>query len=390
MAYSPGAMRTLAVLGLFGCFGLVACGNGNAKPEAKHDTTRPRDAKTADADPQKLAGEQLYGTYCAACHGADLKGYKSDNAPSLVNKTFLESADDEYIKRSIAAGRPGTSMAPYSAKVGGPLDDPTLDRLVAYIRAQGPASGPLPASPPGDAAAGEATYNLHCIKCHGDATTRSSAIHLANPMFLATASDPFLRYAIINGRPGTPMEAFGGKLKPNEVDNLVAFVRSYKKAGADPSSLPPPTGNEPMVLNPKGKDPVFTKLKRDPGSAVDRYVPVEEVDKALKDKRRMVIIDARPASDWMRVHIVGAVSIAYYDMTRLKEIPDDVWAIAYCACPHHLSGDVVNALIAAGHKKALVLDEGILEWHRRGYPVVAAPGVEPPPKEGGVPIQKLP
>jgi len=31
-----------------------------------------------------------------------------------------------------------------------------------------------------------------------------------------------------------------------------------------------------------------------------------------------------------------------------------------------------------------VLDEGILEWHRRGYPVTAAPGVLPPPKEGGV------
>jgi hypothetical protein len=28
-----------------------------------------------------------------------------------------------------------------------------------------------------------------------------------------------------------------------------------------------------------------------------------------------------------------------------------------------------------------VLDEGILEWHRRGYPVTAAPGVQPPPKE---------
>ena len=29
------------------------------------------------------------------------------------------------------------------------------------------------------------------------------------------------------------------------------------------------------------------------------------------------------------------------------------------------------------------LDEGILEWHRRGYPVTAAPGVTPPPKQTG-------
>ena len=42
---------------------------------------------------------------------------------------------------------------------------------------------------------------------------------------------------------------------------------------------------------------------------------------------------------------------------------------------------VADELIKRGYKHALVLDEGILEWHRRGYPVVAAPGVMPPPKE---------
>ena len=375
-------MRTFAVLGLWF---LIACGNGNAKPEQQQSQQRPGDAKTADADPAKLAGVQLYTTFCAHCHGADGKGYKADNAPSLVNKTFLESADDDYIKRSIAAGRPGTSMAGYSAKVGGPLDDAALDRLVGWIRSQGPASGPVPASTPGDAVAGLAVYNLHCMKCHGDAGTRSSAVHLANPQFLATATDAFMRYAVVMGRPGTPMEAFGTKLKPKEIDDVVSYIRTYQKTGgAEVGSLPAPTGKEPVVINPKGKNPVWSKLRRDPGGTVDRYVSVDEVNQAFKDKKRMVIIDARPASDWMKAHIEGAVSIPYHDLARLSEIPDDVWAIAYCACPHHLSGDVVNALIAKGHKKALVLDEGILEWHRRGYPVTAAPGVLPPPKEGGV------
>jgi rhodanese-related sulfurtransferase len=110
-------------------------------------------------------------------------------------------------------------------------------------------------------------------------------------------------------------------------------------------------------------------------------VSVDEVRRALAEKRRMVIIDARPPSDWMRVHVQGAVSIPYHDMKRLDEIPKDVWVIAYCACPHHLSGIVVDELWKKGHDRALVLDEGILEWHRRGYPVTAAPGVTPPPKE---------
>ena len=120
-------------------------------------------------------------------------------------------------------------------------------------------------------------------------------------------------------------------------------------------------------------------------------MPVDEVKKALDEKRKMIIIDARPQSDWMRVHITGAVSIPYIDMKRLDEVPKDVYAIAYCACPHHLSGVVVDELVKRGYKKALVLDEGILEWHRRGYPVVAAPGVVPPPKEEQiVPINPAP
>jgi rhodanese-related sulfurtransferase len=98
----------------------------------------------------------------------------------------------------------------------------------------------------------------------------------------------------------------------------------------------------------------------------------------------MIIIDARPPSEWMRVHVKGAVSIPYHDMKRLAEVPRGVWTIAYCACPHHLSGDIVDELIRRGHKRAVILDEGINEWHRRGYPVVAAKGValpaaEPPP-----------
>jgi rhodanese-related sulfurtransferase len=178
------------------------------------------------------------------------------------------------------------------------------------------------------------------------------------------------------------MESFVTKLKPDEIDDVVAYIRGFSQ-GTVEGTLPPPTGKEPVVLNPKGKDPVWKKLRSDPNSTVGRYVSVDEVNAALAAKKKMVIIDARPQSDWMRVHVTGAVSIPYHDPDKLSVIPSDTWAIAYCACPHHLSGIVVDELIKRGHKKALVLDEGILEWHRRGYPVTAAPGVQPPPKENG-------
>jgi len=381
--YSPSAMRTIAVLGLF-IFG--ACESGAAKPQ--NAPQKPRDAGAAvavvaDADPAGLQGQQLYMTFCAQCHGADAKGYKSDNAPSLVNKTFLESANDGFIAQSIAQGRPGTSMAPYSRDVGGPLDRAAIDRIVAWLRSQGPVSVALGTVAKGDPARGAPIYARECAKCHGEKNVRATAVHLANPQFLAAASDAFLRYAIASGRPGTPMESFVTRLNAQEIDDVVAYVRGFSQAGMVEGTLPAPTGNEPIVLNPKGKEPVWKKLRSDPNTTVGRYVSVEEVNAALAAKKKMVIIDARPQSDWMRVHVAGAVSIPYHEVEKLDAIPKDVWAIAYCACPHHLSGIVVDELIKKGHKKALVLDEGILEWHRRGYPVTAAPGVQPPPKETG-------
>jgi mono/diheme cytochrome c family protein/rhodanese-related sulfurtransferase len=341
----------------------------------------PAPASHPDADLGKLDGGALYQTLCSQCHGADAKGYKADHAPSLVNQTFLESAPDDFIARSIADGRPGTSMARYGKGYGGPLDDKQIAAIVAWLRGQGPAKQSLVAAGSGDPKRGAPLYQNDCQKCHGTLTTRGEALHLANPRFQEIATDSFVRYAIVKGRPGTPMESFEAKLSAQDIDDLVAYVRAFSKPNQNEGTLAAPTGKEPLVINPKGKDPVFT-LTADKGSEDKRYVTSDQVKKALDAKQKMIIIDARPPSDWMRAHITGAVSIPYHDMKRLDEMPKDgTWAIAYCACPHHLSGVVVDELRKRGYAHSAVLDEGILEWHRRGYPVTAAPGVEPPPKE---------
>lgn len=265
-------------------------------------------------------------------------------------------------------------MGAYGKANGGPLDNAEIDRLIAYLRREGPPLKSLKRPGAGDPRRGEEVYGRACKICHGDAQTRGEGIHLANGQFLKKASDAFINHAVVNGRPGTKMLAFSGALTPTQIADVVAFVRSFEKSQKAVELMPAPTGHEPVVLNPRGKDPVFKT--RD-----GRFVGVEQVSKALAERRRMVIIDARPPSEWMRVRITGAVSIPYHDLKRLEEIPDGVWAIAYCACPHHLSGDVVDALIKRGHKNALVLDEGINEWHRRGYPVKAAAGVAVPAAE---------
>jgi rhodanese-related sulfurtransferase/mono/diheme cytochrome c family protein len=298
----------------------------------------------------------------------------ADHAPSLVTPTFLESASDDFLRRAIASGRPGTSMGAYGKVLGGPLDDVAIGRLVAFLRHKGPRAVPLKAPGAGDPARGEGVYGRVCKVCHGDAQTRGEAVHLANAQFLKQASNAFINHAIENGRPGTKMLSFAATLTKGQIADVVAFVRTFEKSQVAVELLPGPTGYEPLVLNPRGKDPTFTIRE-------GRFVGVEEVNQALVARRRLIVIDARPASDWMRVHVTGAVSIPYHDLKRLEEIPDDVWAVAYCACPHHLSGEVVDALIQRGHKRALILDEGINEWHRRGFPVRAARGVTIPAQE---------
>jgi cytochrome c oxidase cbb3-type subunit 3 len=349
-------------------------------------------ARSAPTDSKASAAEEPFTKYCAPCHGADAKGYAADHAPSLVNATFLESATDDYLRKSIRWGRPGTSMAAYAKQQGGPLDDATVDRIVAWLRARGPQPKPLPDAPPGNAERGANVYRAICERCHGERDSRRDAVHLANPRFLDVATNAFLRHAIVNGRPGTPMIAFQGQLIDREIDDAVAYIRTF--SGPPPiGELPAPTGKEPLVLNPRGAAPAFT-LRADhcppkdaggpPCTEGPRYVSVDQVRTALEGKRRIIIVDARPASDWMRVHIPGAVSIPHHDLTRLAEVPrDGTWVVAYCACPHHLSGVVVDELHKRGHAHAAILDEGVLEWHRRGYPVVAAPGVTAPPKELG-------
>jgi mono/diheme cytochrome c family protein/rhodanese-related sulfurtransferase len=369
------------VRALIAAFVLAACQNGSATPPPPPPPPKQKPAaRTTPPPPPLNAGSQLYDKLCAQCHGADLKGYKSDHAPSLINPTFLASATDEFIEKSIALGRSGTAMAGYSKDVGGPLGDNEIKQITAFVRAHGKQAEPLPAIGGGDPVKGKELYAQTCQKCHGDATTRGEFVHLANPRFLDAATDSFIAYAIVHGRPGTPMEAFGVKLSDASIAGIVAYIRSFATPTTAGEALPPPSGKEPLFVNPHGKPPTSFKLTADPGGK-PRYVSVDQVKKALDEKRKMVIIDARPPSDWMRVHITGAVSIPYHDMKRLDEIPKDAWVIAYCACPHHLSGIVADELQKRGYPHALVLDEGILEWHRRGYPVVAAPGVTPPPKD---------
>lgn len=324
-------------------------------------------------------GQGLYARYCQLCHAEGGTGYAADNAPSLVSPMFLTGARDDFIAKGIRVGRPNTAMAGYGKSRGGPLDDAQIDAIVAYLRSLGPASVVLPErKSSGDATRGGVLFNRECRSCHGTPKRRGKAPALHNPEFLAAASPAFLRHAIQKGRPPTRMPAFEPRLRAEQIDDLVAWL-----GGLAAPTRPPPRTNAvvkddlPLLRYPKGRAPSFSLRG-------GRYVSAEQVKKALDEKRRFILIDARSPSDWLQYRLPGALPIPYYDTVKLERIPNDgTWVVAYCACPHHASGEVVDALRKRNYPNTAVLDEGILFWRDKSYPlegeaVPAKPEASPP------------
>lgn len=108
--------------------------------------------------------------------------------------------------------------------------------LARPARAADPKAAP-PLSP--EAARGAEIYAQMCSVCHGAAGegyAADQAPRLAQPDFLASVSDEFLREAITNGRRETTMSAWGrrrgGPLKPEDVEAVILFIRSWQKGPA--------------------------------------------------------------------------------------------------------------------------------------------------------------
>ena len=129
---------------------------------------------------------------------------------------------------------------------------------------------------------------------------------------------------------------------------------------------PPPSAND-YLLNPAGDAPAF-ELRE------GRFVSAEVVAHALAEGRKMVLLDPHAKSGWQRAHIPGAVPVpCYSEPERIgDDLPNDgTWIIVYCACPHAASGRVVDALRARGFSKTAIIDEGVIVWTQRGYPIQA-------------------
>ena len=82
---------------------------------------------------------------------------------------------------------------------------------------------------------GQETYDIYCALCHGiqgEGYLAPQANALGNPEFLSAATDDFIEYATVYGRPGTKMSPWGtqaeGPIDESDILDIVAYIRSWE------------------------------------------------------------------------------------------------------------------------------------------------------------------
>jgi rhodanese-related sulfurtransferase/DNA-binding transcriptional ArsR family regulator len=104
-------------------------------------------------------------------------------------------------------------------------------------------------------------------------------------------------------------------------------------------------------------------------------VPMAELLKRARSKQ-VVILDTRPASEYVAGHIPGAISVPVDDLKRrLEQLTKGREYVAYCRGPYCVYADRAVELLNANGRRARRLRDGFPEWRAAGLPVSS--GLEP-------------
>jgi cytochrome c oxidase cbb3-type subunit III len=184
-------------------------------------------------------GEEIYVEACAECHGLEGEG-DGNQVPPLNKKEYLTAATDEVIFNVIDDGRPGTGMPAWGQDRGGPYNAQAINDLVAYIRAWEPTAPPLDDQPHvPDLTRGRILFSNTCFACHGQ---YGEGTHLAPglnaPEYLAKFDDDYLRQTIRRGRAARGMPTWGSVLAPDQIEDLVAYIRNWETVSPADGGLP--------------------------------------------------------------------------------------------------------------------------------------------------------
>lgn len=205
------------------------------------------------APPLVEAKALFHSLGCRGCH--KVHGVGGDDGPDLSRAGQRDPGQTSFAgvkgDRTLSNWFTEHFRSPSRVVPGSPmpalgLSDPQIDQLTLYLFSLRSADAPE-AFWPGDrmralrlgerefASDGATIYGMFCSACHGP---RGEGMRygglapfpaVANPDFLAAASDEFLTAAVMQGRPGRRMPAWGqkgGGLRPGEIREVVRHLRT--------------------------------------------------------------------------------------------------------------------------------------------------------------------
>ncbi len=239
-------------------------------------------------EPDATRGALLFTSTCAICHGEN--GTGTDRAPALNDPQRLNALDNDWYRATIRNGRPAKGMPTWGTVLSpNQIDDllalisawregntveaafsisDLLDSAIFSLQEDDPDSAALHINralsiatgkgaevlsnaaaqliagdytgaiatleilkeqwPIGDTTAGEASYQTSCAVCHGAAGEGGIGPALAENEFIQSLNNADLVDFILEGRSGTAMAGFKGRLTNEEIANIVAFLRTWQ------------------------------------------------------------------------------------------------------------------------------------------------------------------
>ncbi len=163
------------------------------------------------------AGERLFVTYCAVCHGSDARG--APGFPNLRDNDWLHGGAPEQIEATILNGRMGT-MPAWEAPLGG---EEGVNQVATYVMSIAGREVDTKL-----AEAGKAKFDMFCVGCHMPGGTGNQALgapNLSNNIWLYGGSPRTIKETIAKGRNGR-MPAHSEFLGKAKAHVLAAYVYS--------------------------------------------------------------------------------------------------------------------------------------------------------------------
>jgi high-affinity iron transporter len=186
--------------------------------------------------PSAARGRALFEDHCAVCHGAAADGRGAaaaalDPRPAnFADAAFMRAETPFDFFHVVTLGRANADMPAWGDVLS--LED-RWD-LVSFLWTV--------ATPPAHVAEGQGVYLSACASCHGvtgdgrgeyAAALSAPLAPLDAPATVARRSDADLARLIAEGKPGTAMPGFAGRLTPAQIDAAAAYVRRLSLGGED-------------------------------------------------------------------------------------------------------------------------------------------------------------